>query len=303
MSIAFEQTMILFVFALTGYLLGKTGRLKEEYSGLLSTLEVYVFLPCVSFSTFSTHFNRQMLTTKLPLIASSFVILAILVLISTFMSRRMSRDVMQQNIYCYSLAIPNFGYMGYALAQGLYGDAVLLDAMIFALPLNLYVNAEGFRMLTGAQRRSFKRIMNPMMIMLLLGCVVGYFEWQVPALVSTIVDKSAACMAPISMLLGGIVLSSFPVGKLLHNRHSYLITLLRLLVIPALIALGTRALCSPDVIRVAVLLYAMPCGLNTIVFPKLVNGDCETGASLALISNVLALATVPLFAKVISLIA
>ena len=44
----------------------------------------------------------------------------------------------------------------------------------------------------------------------------------------------------------------------------------------------------------AVLMYAMPCGLNTIVFPKLVGEDCSTGATLALMSNLLAVITIPL---------
>ena len=40
--------------------------------------------------------------------------------------------------------------------------------------------------------------------------------------------------------------------------------------------------------------YAMPCGLNTIVFPKLIGENCEIGAGLALVSNVLAIFTIPL---------
>ena len=44
----------------------------------------------------------------------------------------------------------------------------------------------------------------------------------------------------------------------------------------------------------AVLLYAMPCGMNTIVFPKLVEKDCRLGAGTVLVSTALSMLTIPL---------
>jgi predicted permease len=41
-------------------------------------------------------------------------------------------------------------------------------------------------------------------------------------------------------------------------------------------------------------LYAMPCGMNTIVYPKLVEKDCRLGAATVLVSTVLSLITIPL---------
>jgi predicted permease len=40
---------------------------------------------------------------------------------------------------------------------------------------------------------------------------------------------------------------------------------------------------------------ATPLGLNTIVFPEAYGGDPETGASMALISHLLCLVSIPLF--------
>ena len=44
----------------------------------------------------------------------------------------------------------------------------------------------------------------------------------------------------------------------------------------------------------ACFIYALPCGLNTVVFPKLVGENCSVGASLAFVSNILACITIPL---------
>ena len=49
-----------------------------------------------------------------------------------------------------------------------------------------------------------------------------------------------------------------------------------------------------DVVIPALMMYAMPCGLNTIIVPRLIGEDCKPGAALALLSNLLACVTVPL---------
>ena len=51
---------------------------------------------------------------------------------------------------------------------------------------------------------------------------------------------------------------------------------------------------------IVVLLYAMPCGLNTIVFPKMVGEDCRPGASMAMISTVACLLTIPLCMQILA---
>ena len=44
----------------------------------------------------------------------------------------------------------------------------------------------------------------------------------------------------------------------------------------------------------ALMVLAMPCGMNTIVFPKLVGQDCKPGAALAFITTLSCIATIPL---------
>ena len=50
---------------------------------------------------------------------------------------------------------------------------------------------------------------------------------------------------------------------------------------------------APDIRHVLICAYAMPLGLNTIVIPAAYDSDTTIGASMALISNFLALITIP----------
>ena len=57
----------------------------------------------------------------------------------------------------------------------------------------------------------------------------------------------------------------------------------------ALKLLGFEELVLP-----ALMVLAMPCGMNTIVFPKLVGEDCKPGAALAFITTILCIVTIPI---------
>ena len=64
MTAILEQVAVLVVFSMVGYLLARGGVVKVEHGKTLSGLLVYVFSPCVSFSTFSSQFTKEYLSQK-----------------------------------------------------------------------------------------------------------------------------------------------------------------------------------------------------------------------------------------------
>lgn len=293
MTIVFEQVFILIVFVAIGYVLAKLKIVNTEHSKLLSGVLVYVFLPCNIFNTFSGNFSLEYLTANYPLLLSSLAVLVVILTGAFFSAKLFSKHPYEQKIYEYSLAVPNFGYVGYALSEGLLGAAGLIDFMIFALPVGVYTYTLGFAKLT-KRKFDLKGLLNPVMIATALGIAAGLSNLQLPSLVMDVVDKSRNCMGPVSMLLAGIVMAQFDLKSILGNRKIYPVVALRLLIIPALIGLVLSPLASPAIVRTAVMFYALPCGMNTVVFPKLVDENCQIGAGLAMVSTVLSCATIPL---------
>lgn len=296
MSVVFEQVLILFIFALTGFILCKSKLVTSDKTNLLSTLEVYVFLPCVAFNTFSQRFTVAYLQEKYPVLFISLALLVILVIGAKLLSHVMVKDSYQRLVYRYSLTIPNYGYIGYALAQSVFGSDTLLDMMIFTLPLAVYTHSAGYAMLTNRSsgKDILKKLMNPTIIATLLGAIVGISGLSIPSVLTDATQKAAACMSPVSMLLIGMVISQYDLKELLCHKHAYIISALRLLVIPVILFVLLKLIHLEIAIAPAILTYAMPCGANTIVFGKMTGQDCKTGASFTLISSVLALITIPL---------
>jgi predicted permease len=129
---------------------------------------------------------------------------------------------------------------------------------------------------------------------MVLGAVVGLSGFQTPGPVESFLSKAAACMSPVSMLLTGIVISDYKLKELLSQWQVYVIAFMRLLVLPCIAGVALRLLKLEMLLLPTLMVLAMPCGLNTIVFPKLMGRDCKPGAAMAFITSILCCITIPL---------
>ena len=131
----------------------------------------------------------------------------------------------------------------------------------------------------------------------MLGAIVGISgaNAHIPAFVSNLLGKCAACMAPVAMILTGVVVGGYSFKALITDRKVYLATALRLLVFPTVLV-GALYLLGADERSLLFTLFAFgtPLGLNTVVFPAAYGGDTNTGASMAMISHVACVLTIPL---------
>lgn len=292
MQVVIEQVLLLLFFIGVGYALTKTKKANSDHSKLLSVLGFYIFLPANIFKTFASNFTVEYLSQKYPLVLISVVFVVTMMLVGIPVSKLLSKDPYQQSIYKYSMVTPNYGYVGYALAGSIFGDEMLLNVMMFALPLSIYTYTIGYCMLTRS-KVSWKKLMSPANIALLLGALVGLLDIPMPSLLTSFLSKASNCMGPVSMLLTGMVIAEYKLIEMFTNKVVYLLGALRLLIIPLgtaglMTLLGLGALVPP-----VLMILCVPCGMNTIVFPKLVGEDCKTGAALTCVTSILCCITIP----------
>ena len=292
MITVFEQVLLLFIFAVAGYVLSRTGLVKTEHSGMLSKLLVYLFLPCNVIRTFNENFTIPYISANIDVIFVAIILLIATIAVTEVIVRLIDKEKYRQAIWRYSLIIPNLGYMGWPLVGALYGDEMMLMSMIFCLPMQIYIYTYGYAVLTKSGL-NLKSLINPTVISLVAGIVLGLTGIKLPGIVLSAMDKGSACMAPVSMILAGIVISEYNPKELIGDARVWIVTAFRLVIFPVAVGLAIRPFVSETALILSVVMTALPCGLNTIVFPKLVGEDCKPGAALGLISNVLSCATIP----------
>lgn len=293
MLIVMEQVVLLLLFAAVGYALCKMGKVDSQHTKLLSAVYVYVFCPCAVINTYSNNFTVAYLREKYPLLLASAVIMFIMVVVGSLMAKMLGKEGYLRDVYGYSLAVSNYGGFGYPLANELFGELMLQNAMFFALPISMYTCTLAYATLTKTEL-SLKKMLNPVTLSMIAGAILGLTGMELPYVLDNMVDKFGACMAPTGMLLVGMVLSEFDFISLLKGRVNYIVAVLRLLVIPCVIAGSLKLLGLDDIVIPALLMHAMPCGMNTIIYPRLVGEDCRPGAALTILTSLLACVTVPL---------
>ncbi|NMA09044.1 MAG: hypothetical protein GX929_08035 [Clostridiales bacterium] len=291
----FSQTLLLFIFMLTGFLLKRRKLLPDNSAQVLSKLEMLVILPALNYKVFAANFNRAVLREMGGTMLWGLVLLSIVFALALLLSRFFAKDRNTRDIYTYSFTIPNYGYVGYALMAALYGETMLFRMMIFVLPISVFTYTIGMYLLLPYKTITWKRLLNPSFLGILLGLLVGLFEIPMPAVITQASASASACMAPLAMILTGFVIGSRQIKTLLTDTKVYIACAFRLLILPGLALILFRMIPVPRELAIIVVVYlSMPMGLNTIVFPESAGADSSVGAKMALISNVAGLFTIPL---------
>lgn len=303
MSVILQQLLYLYLFLLLGWLFGRLKQDLPSHTGLLSFLLVNLLLPAKVFITFQRNFTVSYLSENRITILLSLGLLLLLVLIAKPLAHLLTKDGHRRRVYRYSLTVSNYAYMGYVLVEDLFGTAALTDLILFCIPFAFYTYTFGYAMLTGKER-SMKRLLNPLSVAILFGIVFGLAGLSLPTVLDKAFSASSACVGPISMVLTGLVLSTFSLRSLVTDKGVFAVVGLRLVALPLAVLglfklIGLTGIVPAAALTSAVMMASMPCGLNTIVFPRLMGEDCAPGARLAFLSHLLSVLTLPIWLSIL----
>ncbi len=301
-----QSMLVLLTFIVIGLVLGKNKILPDNAYHSLSKLCTTVFNPCLCLSALLTSCTRESLKEQFGAIVAGTVVLAAAVALGFILARFFAKEGYMKQVYRYAMIVANHGFVGAALIPMLFGQEALYTYMLFTLPLNIFTSTFGFMALIPPKNgRSplFQAFVNPIFIALLAGLISGVtgLTPYLPQFVTDSVSKLASCMAPVGMLLTGLVISRYRFRDLLANKKVYWATLLRLFVIPAVLLSLLRLINKdPAVMVCGLFAYAAPLGLNLIIFPASCGEDPSDGASMVMVSHFLCVLTIPLMYSLVT---
>jgi malate permease and related proteins len=299
--ITIEQLLIMLVFMVIGFSLRKSGILLEPTGKILSVLEVYVFVPAFLISNLSANLNMDVIIGKLNYLLIGAALLIAMLGLAYVLSHVLTKDSNLRNILMYAFAFANYGYIGYPLIDAVYGGTVLSNFIIFAIPFTIFIQLIGRYLLGDEKIKLWRKLLTPSLIAIILGILGGVFGFRYPEILSITLTKASACMSPIAMLLTGFVLAGRRFVELVNSPKVYLFALIRLIAIPVSVGLCLLAFgVGTEWIMMAVMITAMPVGVNTIIFPEAYGGESAAGARICFISNILSVLTIPVLLALIS---
>lgn len=305
-----EQMGTVFLLMAVGFILRKTNILGENADKVIAKLETYIFCPALALYTQMTKCTVPTFVANSRLILYGTALILGAIILSYPLSKlfvpnykESSKLDYQRSIYKYALTFGNFGFLGNFLALSVWGSDFFYLYSLFTLTVNILCYGWGIYILVPKEQNagvwaSVKNAVTaPGILALVIGIVLGLtgLADYVPSFVTGTLKTAGDCMGPVAMVLAGIVIGGYDFKELLNNKKVYIATALRLFVIPGVILLILKALRADEtLLSIALIAFATPLGMNTIVFPASYGGDTKTGASMAMISHVLSVATIPL---------
>lgn len=296
-----NQLAFLFSLIIIGFILAKWKFIPENSATVLAKLENTVFVPALVMGTFIKNFTVEQIGSASRILLISLVMIIIIMPLAVLISKCVTRDRYEQNIYTYGLAFSNFGFMGNAVVSALFPD-IFLEYIIFTLPLWVMIYLWGVPVLLIADsgekqtlKKRLKSFANPMFVAMLIGIIIGLSGITMPKWVTSVITVSGDCMSPIAMLLTGITVSTISLRKTFTNFRIYIVSIIRLVIIPVIFLGISRFIdLGNTVFYCALCSLAMPLGLNTIVIPNAYGKDTSVAAGMAVISHLLSCITIPL---------
>ncbi len=293
--LSFQNISVLVIIMALGYILRKKAIVSKEATKILSSLVYWLFLPAVIFNNVINNLTPENISNEYKYILSGLIIVTVSFAISFLIARLFEKKGQFHDIVAYSLAIPNIGYIGYPLIEGVLGETALFHMVMFVLFFNIAIYTVGDYILNPKRELKIKSILNPSLVFMVVAIIFALFKVQMPKIVMMTTEKLGACMAPSAMILAGTLMAEKPLKSMFTSKRIYALMAIKNFLIPAfwgivLYLLGVRG--EDYVIMVSV--TALPMGLNAAVFPEARGGDGTEGARASFISTIFAIISIPL---------
>ncbi|MBR6970262.1 MAG: AEC family transporter [Firmicutes bacterium] len=296
-----KQILQMFLLAGIGFLLFKGGKITLEGSKTLGNILIFGSLPAVIINGFRIERTAEHVSGLLWAALAALIVVMLSILISHFVFRK-------DGVAAFATSFANPGFFGIPLIVASLGHGAVFYAAPFIAFLNIgqwtygVSRLNGQPVLQGFQPK--KLIKAPFVIAILVGIFLFVTQIRLPGILSSCLSSVAGLNTPLAMFTVGVYLAQTDLKKMLGRRSLYLISALRLLVIPALslLILMLFPVSMEQMRTVLLIVAACPVGSNVAVYAQLHNKDYPYAVETVVISTLLSIVTIPFILYLSSLI-
>lgn len=295
-----EVVFPVFAIALIGYVVTY-----RKFFGIreIEGISRYVFniaIPALLFESMSTIELPERINWAFML--SYYVVACLMFGLGMWISHnRFDYSAREQSIFGMGVSYSNAVLIGLPLISGGLGDKALLplfmliavhSAIIFSL-VTLFAERNGYANSRRFVARQTLRNMasNPIIIGLVLGLLANFLSLPVPAPLGATIELIGRSALPCALFVLGASLSAYKLAG--HFREAWTIVGLKMLVQPLLVAILAFGIFHIDPLwaAVAVMMAAMPVGINTYIFAQKYQACVAPVSSAIVLSTLLAVFT------------
>lgn len=297
----YSLQFMMFAELAAGYALCRFHILDPKDRGILSKAVIWCFFPANIIAAFDVKLNAELAAG----FASILIISVLIQIFSAFVasaayprSKPGQKEVLQFSTVC-----SNAGFLGNAVAEGVYGSMGLMYGQIYLIPLRIAMWSAGVSYFTkGSSFRDVLRkvLTHPCIIAVIIGLVRMLLNIPVPAAISLTLTSLGRCATPVIMIFLGMV--TYEAGfKGMITKETVRFAFIRLILLPSFVLAACMiAKTDPLIGGLSVLLCAMPAGTTTAVVAEQYHADVRFAADCVVFTTLLSLIILPLWASLLN---
>lgn len=299
----FLLQFMMFAEMIVGYLLCMTGVLSPKDRSVFSKAVINVFLPCSIVNSFLTRPDSNVLQDFLTVLLVSIMIQVFCTILANVLYRRTPAN--QKPILQYATVCSNAGFLGNAVAEGVYGELGLLYGQIYLIPLRIVMWTAGISYFEGQsdwKTKIRKIITHPCIIAVTIGLCIMLTGITLPAALTRTMTSLGRCSTPLIMVFLGMVLAETGVKGMI-NKDTLKFALLRLILIPSVVLLFCLLFHVDSFITgLSVLLAAMPAGSTTSVLAEQYQSDVAFASNIVVFTTIGSILLLPAWVMLLQML-
>ena len=301
-----QQIVQLFLMIFMGYLIVKTGLVRDDDSKVLSKIILYLIVPCVIINAFQVDYTTDTVKGLLIAFAASVLTQVVLLIVISAAGKLLHLNEVEVASVYYS----NSGNLIVPIVTFILGQEWVLYGCVFMSVQLVFLWTHCKKIISREASYDWKKILlNINMISIFIGVVLFFTKIFLPEIIGNTLASVGTMIGPASMIVTGILFAGMNLKQIFANKRVYFITFLRLIAVPlialVLIKLSNLASFSADgnkIMLIVFLAIITPSASTVTQMCQVYGNDSKYASAINVMTTLLSIITMPVMVMLFQMI-
>lgn len=292
---ALSQIFILFIIMFIGIAAKRAKIINDGVEASISTLLMKIALPSLVLTSTNFETSTEVFSNMISILLITVASYLLTILLCTLIAKGLRYDKKNANVFISLIVFANVGFMGYPVARAFFGEIGVFYTTVANLVFTFFLWTYGILLFNRKEKLNLGKLFNIGTVSTCIAIFMFLLQLKLPYPIYTALELTGKMTTPLAMILVGSLIAEIDIIKLVSNKKVYLVSAIRLLLLPAATAYILKFLSfSEMVISICTLMAAMPSGATNAIFANQFDSKPLFASTGVFVTTLLSIITLPL---------
>ncbi len=306
LSPLFAKLLTFITLMLAGYAGARKKILCPGFAKSLSWLVMDVFLSCTILNSVTSGDLDISGAQLVKVILMLSLVMLISYAFGALAARVFFKGRENTPVFELLISVMNNIFIGLPIAEALYGATAVLYCALSCIPYNLLLYSYGVwrlrsgKALGGGAAFKLKDVFTVPLFATLAALLIFIFDIQLPYILRELISTTASATMPASMIVIGATLGGVKIADGFKQRYVYLISLMRLVIVPAAVWFIVGLLSTDSMlVSTCAIIAACPSAVVVSILALQNDYDAAFSSNAVLVTTALSMISLPVWVYIL----